>query len=307
MNISCPSCSASGSVDASKLPAEGRPVVCPKCASRFQIKPESVDVVPPPLKSSPEERMTCPKCGCEQQKGESCAICCIDIEKYLLLRARLATPDRPEVLKNKSELRVTDAWYHHDLFDRRLTTMLIRVLTLLLMIGLYLSYFISNSRQMTNNIVVEVDSVQSTAQRNANSDDKFKARFDTVVNGLNADIDQCFSQCYSYLSSPWYLQGDAKPTWTRHRHILTDSMQEEYNKIVIKKHAAASTYDIPTPSPQYYDCFVKVRGLFNLYNSLYKYAENYESYHYGFSAALSNLSFEHMKLIEELKVCRSSF
>jgi hypothetical protein len=182
------------------------------------------------------------------------------------------------------------------------------VLSLLLLIAMFMTCTSSNSRRKARNNVTDVSvSGQTPAERDAASDEQFKSRFDAVVNGLNANIDQCFRQCYSYISSPWYLQGDDKPNWTHHRHILTDSMLVEYTDIVTKKRGAANIYRIPTPSPRYYDCYYKINHLNNLYDSLYKYVENYETYHYGFNSALSNLRAEHLKLQEDLIACRRSF
>ncbi len=307
MNVACPSCSAQGSVNSSKLPPEGWSVICSKCATSFHVCPESSETQPPISVAPLEERITCPKCGCEQQKTNNCSDCGIIIEKFLRGQARLFELNRKEELNIKSELRVTDAWYR-DLFDRRLTTLMIRVLSMLLLLGLFMTCSANNFRRMANRPAIDVGgSGQTTAQRNAASDEQFKARFNAVVSGLNSNIDQCFHQCYSYLSSPWYLQGDNKPTWASHRHVLTDSMLEEYTNIVTKKRSAASTYSIPTPSPRYYDCYYKINQLFNIYDSLFKYVENYETYHYGFSPAISNLNAEHTKLQEELNACSRSF
>jgi len=307
MNVTCPSCLAEGLIDNSKLPPEGRSITCPKCATRFLIHTEIPERVPATTATPPEDRMTCPKCGLDQEKSESCHACGVIIEKFLRRSTRNIESFRKIEFDENTESSVTVAWFD-DLFDRRHTMLLTRVLLLLLLIAVLVTCSFSISQRKTNRTVIEVvGSRQSAAQLNAANDERFKAEFDAIVSGMNANIDQCFRQCNNYLYSPWYLQGDDKPAWVSQRHVLTESMQQEYSDITAKKLKVKNMYSIPTPSPRYYDCYSKVRHLFSIYDTLYQYVENYQTYYYGFRETLSSLNAEHIKLQEELNVCRRSF
>lgn len=86
MNITCPHCNFSKSVDPAKLPNRPIKVNCPKCATSFSYeKPGTADKQP--VAAQPE-RVTCPACGLTQAKSESCSGCGINYERY---NARLAS------------------------------------------------------------------------------------------------------------------------------------------------------------------------------------------------------------------------
>lgn len=68
MNIECPSCHVSGTIDETKLPASGKLVVCPRCGHGFTVKP-------PPKKWSRYMMNTCPGCGYSTFSEETFAVC----------------------------------------------------------------------------------------------------------------------------------------------------------------------------------------------------------------------------------------
>lgn len=83
MRIKCPGCQFSADIDPSKIPQGGTTAKCPRCAEVFPVLP----LVPANIQDAPQ-RVTCPKCGAEQDESESCGLCGIVYEKYRLAEMR---------------------------------------------------------------------------------------------------------------------------------------------------------------------------------------------------------------------------
>ncbi len=85
MEITCPGCNFSRTVDPARVPDRPVKVTCPKCRREFTF-----DKSAPP--ESPAEPVTCPACGLVQPEGESCSGCGVIYAKY---RARQEANDAP--------------------------------------------------------------------------------------------------------------------------------------------------------------------------------------------------------------------
>ncbi len=299
MRIECPVCSASGNIDESKVPAEGREVTCPRCSNLFRVWPlrSGVEII------QQRERMVCPKCSCEQAMAEICAICGIVIKNYLQTQVRQQEKERLEFVKLRTATRDVDAWYSN-LFDRRLSSLLVRVLSLLVLLGFFMTCSMNSARR--NKFYAE----NTTEMRKAaegqghnvspeRNDNDFKERFNPVVDLLVTNTDACMTQNYNYKSS-WYQ--NAQP------YFLTESLSDSLGAINRRRIEADSAFSrLPTPSKNYFDCYVKVRGLSNLHGEVCGLANSYRNYYPDFSERLSNFSFEFNKTKDELYACRDRF
>jgi len=84
MEITCPECNFSRTVDAAKVPERPAKVTCPKCRREFTFTKGA--------QSPPAEQISCPACGLNQAAGESCAGCGVIYAKF---QARQATNSQP--------------------------------------------------------------------------------------------------------------------------------------------------------------------------------------------------------------------
>lgn len=91
MEIVCPHCNFSRSVDPAKVPDRPVKVTCPKCAQGFSFDKSTVAGDPPAAPAAPAAptaaaaiaaEATCPACGLTQPAAESCAGCGIVYEKW---------------------------------------------------------------------------------------------------------------------------------------------------------------------------------------------------------------------------------
>jgi predicted Zn finger-like uncharacterized protein len=296
MKIECPVCSASGNVDESKVPQEGREVTCPRCKNCFKIFPERSPVET----IQKRERMVCPKCSCEQPMADTCAICGITVKEYLQTQLHQQDKERLEFVKLRSETRQVDAWYSN-LFDRRLSSLVVRVLSLLVLLGIFMTcsmnsakrnrYYAENTAEMRK--ATEGPNRSASPERN---DSVFKERFNPAVELLISSTDDCLSQNYNYKSS-WYQ--NAQP------YFLTENLADNLNTINRKRREAESAFNrLPSPSKKYLDCHVKLRGLSNLNREVCSLANSYSTYYPDFSDRLSNINFEFSKTRDELNACR---
>ncbi len=81
MNITCPECNFSKSVDPAKLPDPPIKVNCPKCAASFSFE-KSTGTGKTTGTAQPEQ-VTCPACGLIQEKAENCSGCGVNYARYL--------------------------------------------------------------------------------------------------------------------------------------------------------------------------------------------------------------------------------
>jgi predicted Zn finger-like uncharacterized protein len=300
MKVECPSCQASGIIDESKVPANGRVITCPRCQHRFTVLPErtGVEII------QQRERMVCPKCSCEQERADSCQICSITIKEYLQETVKHQERERLEFVKLRNDSRAVDAWYSN-LFDRRVSTLLVRVLSLLFLLGLFMTcsmnsarrnrFYAENSAEMRK--ITEGSTRKPDPTRN---DPAFKERFSSVVATLSENTDLCMTQGYNYLTS-WYMKGNQE-------HYLSESMIDARNRIIKNNSNTRSMSDqLPQPSQTYWDCYMKVKALHNLYKSVYSIAVDYQMYHSDLSKTLSEYNGEYIKLTGELNACKDSF
>lgn len=299
MKIDCPTCSASGNIDESKVPHEGRQVTCPRCSHRFRVWPErsGVEII------QQRERMVCPKCSCEQPLAEICTVCGIEVKKHLQTLVHQQEKERLEFVKLRAETRHVDAWYSN-LFDRRLSSLLVRVLSLLFLLGLFMTcstnsarrnkFYADNTEQMK-----KTAEGQSRGNNREKNDAVFKERFNSVVSVLSDNTDRCLTQCYNYLTS-WYQRGDQE-------HYLTDYMADELEGITKNRADVRTMFgQLPTPSNKHWDCYVKVKKLNNLYEETFNTAVNYQTHYADFSKKLSDLNSDLMTVRGDLNACRDS-
>lgn len=298
MKIECPTCAASGTIDESKLPEEGRQLTCPRCKSLFNVCPprSGVEII------QRRERMVCPKCGCEQSVAEMCSVCGIVVKNFTRTQVRQQEKERLEFVKLRTATREVDSWYS-ELFDRRLSTLLVRVLSLLVLLGVFMTCSMNSAKRnrfLAEN-TAEMKKVTEGQGRNISperNDNDFKERFNVVVDLLVSNTDACLTQNYIYKTS-WYQSG--QPCF------LTDNLADSLGAINRRKAEANSAFGrLPTPSKKFFDCYVKVRGLSNLHGEVCGLANSYSTYYPDFSERLSNFNFEFSKTKDELNVCRDS-
>lgn len=77
MNITCPQCHFSRTVDPARIPARTVKVNCPKCGASFSFdRPQQSTLRPdPPPWQTPVAKISCPACGLVQEQGEECRGC----------------------------------------------------------------------------------------------------------------------------------------------------------------------------------------------------------------------------------------
>jgi predicted Zn finger-like uncharacterized protein len=80
MTITCPKCNFSRSVDPVKVPDRAVRVNCPKCGEEFTFD-KSQHTIEPHEHEAPAEQLSCPACGLEQPKTESCRGCGVVFSK----------------------------------------------------------------------------------------------------------------------------------------------------------------------------------------------------------------------------------
>ncbi|MGK2905660.1 MAG: RDD family protein [Desulfuromonadales bacterium] len=77
MNITCPHCNFSKTVDPAKVPDRPVKVTCPRCSKRFSFDKalRPVQTADAEQKSEPLEQIICPACGFVQDKSGICTGC----------------------------------------------------------------------------------------------------------------------------------------------------------------------------------------------------------------------------------------
>jgi predicted Zn finger-like uncharacterized protein len=107
MNITCPKCNFSKTVDPAKVPDRPVKVNCPKCNQGFtfdksELKANTAEAI---TGTVPPEQVTCPTCGLVQNKNDQCSGCGV---VYSKLQARQEEHDtlngNPAKLRRKAEL-----------------------------------------------------------------------------------------------------------------------------------------------------------------------------------------------------------
>lgn len=89
MNISCPNCGFSATIDPARIPVGGTTAGCPKCACRFAVTP-----LPPAAAETCEAEASgpllvlCPACRQEQPLAASCCRCGVIFARYRTPRER---------------------------------------------------------------------------------------------------------------------------------------------------------------------------------------------------------------------------
>jgi predicted Zn finger-like uncharacterized protein len=85
MQITCPKCGYSKSVDPTRVPARPVKVSCPRCSEAFSFDrnarggQQAATTAP---RQRRVETITCPACGLEQEKRESCRGCGVIYERF---------------------------------------------------------------------------------------------------------------------------------------------------------------------------------------------------------------------------------
>jgi predicted Zn finger-like uncharacterized protein len=86
MEIICPHCNFSRSVDSAKVPDRPVKVTCPKCQEGFSFDKSTAvtGTVPakPSLESQNSQQVSCPACGLAQAQGDSCSGCGVIYAKW---------------------------------------------------------------------------------------------------------------------------------------------------------------------------------------------------------------------------------
>jgi predicted Zn finger-like uncharacterized protein len=80
MNITCPECNFSKSVDPAKLPGRPIKVNCPKCDASFSF--EKSTRTGKTTGTTQPDQVTCPACGLVQDKDENCSGCGVNYARY---------------------------------------------------------------------------------------------------------------------------------------------------------------------------------------------------------------------------------
>lgn len=80
MNISCPKCNFTKTVDPAKVPDRPVKVNCPKCKETFTFTRETGRTAG--TAKPVQRKITCPACGLVQSYGANCSGCGIDYAKY---------------------------------------------------------------------------------------------------------------------------------------------------------------------------------------------------------------------------------
>ncbi len=74
MEITCPHCNFSKTVDPVKVPDRPVKVNCPKCRQAFSFDKSTVAIETAATEPA-QTRVKCPACGVEQESGDSCSAC----------------------------------------------------------------------------------------------------------------------------------------------------------------------------------------------------------------------------------------
>jgi hypothetical protein len=248
------------------------------------------------------ERMICPQCSCEQPKTEACAICGVVIAKHRQVQVRQQEIERLEIVKLRSATREVDAWYKN-LFDRRVSTLVARILSLLVLLIIFMTcsinsarrnrYFAENTAQMSK--AAEGGGKVASSGRN---DSIFKERFTPAVEMMASSADACLTQNYNYKAS-WYQ--NTQP------YFLSENLKNSLSRANRQqKDAETAINGLPTPSQKYYACYVKAKGLTNLNKQICAMANAYASNIPDFSERLSHFNFEFSRINGEINDCKES-
>jgi predicted Zn finger-like uncharacterized protein len=293
MNVECTACAARGTINPDTVPREGRDLTCPRCGKRFRVWQErsGVEVI------QQRERMLCPNCGCEQAMSETCAVCGVVVREHIQAEERRRERERLEITRLRAEVRQVDSWYR-GLFDRRLATLLVRVLSLLVGLALFMTCSMRSAERSRHNAENAAATTQST--RPPMLDDKgFKERFDSTVEGISEQIDRCFVQCYNY-QTEWYHRGSQE-------HYLNPAMEEALQQIQQSRREVRTRAErLPTPTKPYWECYHKVKHLYNIYDDLYKLATDYRVHYHNLSDRLADLNGDYLKTREDLNACKEN-
>lgn len=296
MTIECPACSARGKIDLNGIPEDGRKVICPRCGKHFDLpgeRPKEETI--PPL-----QRIVCPQCKCEQPKTETCAICGLEITKLIQARVKKQEIERLEFVKLRTEAREVNAWYGN-LFDRRLASLLTRVLSLLVLLLLFMTCSMNSAKRnrfyAENTAEMRKAAEGGVDKRSAGKkDDIFREKFATVVEGMIANTEACLSQNYDYKSS-W--NHGSQPCF------LSPSLTDNLGRINRQRHEAETAfYGLPTPSKRYFACYSKSKELSHLNKQVCGMANAYGSYIPDFNDRLSNFNFEFSRIKGALNECK---
>lgn len=297
MRIECPACSATGNVDGTRVPKEGRHVTCPRCRNRFQILPErsGVEII------EQRETMVCPRCGSGQPPSESCASCGIVFRKYLQAVERQREMERLELHKLKSEVQAVDSWYG-DLFDRRLSSLMVRVLSLLVGVAVVGTCSARNAIEKQA-LVEEMQRADQGSVRPPPDDKRILPELKAFEGHVKNAAYQCMNQCDRY-SLAWYDKGEPGMNMYR-EHVLTEEMQEALLVLrAVKRTIDGDFRRLPTPSKQYWPYYYKVKGLYHAYVSLYDLANSPDNHYYDFRGFTSRGEGELRRILTELDSVR---
>lgn len=109
MNITCPNCNFSKTVDPAKVPDRPVKVNCPKCSQGFTFDKAEITVrkVATKTESAQPEKTTCPACGLTQDKSDRCSGCGVIYKKFQARQQENGSvADETETLNgNLAELR----------------------------------------------------------------------------------------------------------------------------------------------------------------------------------------------------------
>lgn len=295
MRVECPVCAARGTIEDSRIPDSGMELTCPRCGAVFPVRPvrSGVDII------QKREQMVCPNCNSTQPLAESCAICNININEQLQSRVKQQERERLDFVRLRTEVRQVDAWYSN-LFDRRVSSLLVRVFSLLILFGLFMTCSINSAKR--NKFIAENSEEMRRNSEGSNKDNRsektdaiFRERFSLVIETVSGSIDSCFSQNYDYKIA-WYQSGQ--------EHSLTENMADNLNRMNRKRSEAATAFNsLPWPSKKYYNCYVKAKGLSNLHGDICKMANSYSVFYTDFSERLTNLNFEYKQIKDDLNAC----
>jgi predicted Zn finger-like uncharacterized protein len=103
MEITCPHCSFSKSVDPRQVPEQPVKVTCPKCRQSFSFDKAALFSD----KQPDDPQVTCPACGLSQAAGDSCAGCGVVYAKWQARMERAAAQETDhQAAKSLPECRI---------------------------------------------------------------------------------------------------------------------------------------------------------------------------------------------------------
>ncbi len=301
MKVICPACSATGNIDETLLSAEGRDITCPRCRHSFHVLPQrsGVEII------QQRESMVCPKCRAEQAVSDTCVSCGVVVQKYIRSVESARDLERLELNKLKSDLRRVDSWYS-SLFDRRLASLMVRVLSLLVLLGIFMTCSMNGARRnkfYAENTEAMRKAAEGGPNRSKPDDNRILPQLGAFERLVGEAANQCLSQCDRY-SIAWYDKSE--PGMNMYRdHYLDSTMTEQLEAL----RAAKCTVDrdfraLGTPSQPYWPYYQKVKALYNVYNSLYNLATTPETHYYDFRGIVSKNDAELRQIINELEGLR---